>query len=95
MIIRQMALAAAFFTLAGSVAEAQLGMFSKEQREANIKLMQECLKDAKKLISDEEMKDFETNVARIAIALFNQRSSHLVYWKEEKAKQRFDDMGVL
>jgi len=34
MIIRRMALAAAFLTLAGSVAEAQLGMFSKEQREA-------------------------------------------------------------
>jgi hypothetical protein len=29
-----MALAAAFLILAGSVAEAQLGMFSKEQREA-------------------------------------------------------------
>ena len=34
MIIRRMALAAAFLTLAGSVAEAQLGMFSKEQRQA-------------------------------------------------------------
>ena len=34
------------------------------------------------------MKDFQTNVVQIAIALFNQRSSHLVYWKEERAKQQ-------
>ena len=34
MIVRLMALVATFFTLAGTVAEAQLGMFSKEQRKA-------------------------------------------------------------
>lgn len=61
-----------------------------EQREANVKLMHECIRDAKNLAKDSELKDFQTDIINIAIALFDKRASHVVYWKEEEAKKRFD-----
>ena len=36
------------------------------------------------------LKDFDTNLVRIAIALFEKRASHTVFWKEERAKDKFD-----
>jgi hypothetical protein len=59
-------------------------------RKENTRLMKECINDAKQVISEQEMKDFQTNVIRLAIALFEKRASHSVYWKERKAKEKFD-----
>ncbi len=59
-------------------------------RQENIKLMKECLEDAKKIFSESKLKDYQTNVISIAIALFDKRASHAVYWKENKAKDKFD-----
>lgn len=62
----------------------------KTQREANNTLMRECLEDAQKIVFEQEFKDFQSDVVSIARALFDKRASHLVYWKEEEAKKRFD-----
>lgn len=59
-------------------------------RQENIKLMKECLEDAKKIFSDSKLKDYQTNVISIAVALFDKRASHAIYWKENKAKEKFD-----
>jgi hypothetical protein len=59
-------------------------------RQENIKLMKECLEDAKKIFSESKLKDYQTNVISIAVALFDKRASHVVYWKENKAKDKFD-----
>lgn len=61
-----------------------------EQRSANITLMKECVADAKKLFSEENLKDYQTDIVNAAIALFEKRSSHAVYWKEEAVKDKFD-----
>ena len=61
-----------------------------KQRTANLKLMQECITDAKKVAEEQNLKDFQTDIINIAIALFEKRASHSVYWKEEEAKKRFD-----
>lgn len=62
----------------------------KDQQKANNALMRECIEDAKKIIFKLDFKNFQSDVVNIALALFDKRSSHLVYWKEEEAKARFD-----
>jgi len=62
----------------------------RKSREENIKLMKECVSDAKKIFSEQKLKDYQTDVIRVAVALFEKRASHIVYWKESKAKEKFD-----
>ena len=59
-------------------------------REENIKIMKECVDDAKKIIQEKNMKEYQTDVVTMAISLFEKRASHSVYWKESKAKGKFD-----
>ena len=59
-------------------------------REENIKIMKECVDDAKKIIQEKNMKEYQTDVVNMAISLFEKRASHSVYWKESKAKGKFD-----
>ena len=60
-------------------------------RKENIELMKECIGDAKQIISEKNLKDYQTDVIHMAIALFEKRASHLVHYKEEKAKEKFDE----
>ena len=59
-------------------------------RKANQLIMQECLEDAEKLLIAQGSKGYESSVATIATALFDKRASHVAYWKEELAKEKFD-----
>ena len=34
----------------------------------------------------------DENRMRIAVALFEKRASHVIFWKESKAKEKFDDL---
>lgn len=61
-------------------------------RDENISLMKECVEDAKKIFSEKNLKDFQSDVISIAISLFEKRASHSVYWKENKAKEKFDKL---
>ncbi|MBR9699402.1 hypothetical protein GOV09_03025 [Candidatus Woesearchaeota archaeon] len=62
----------------------------EKARKKNIDLMDECLEDAKKVMKGKDLKDFQTDMVNIALALFEKRASHVVYWKENKAKEKFD-----
>ena len=57
----------------------------------NTKLMKECIDDARNVMKEKGLKDYQTVLIRIAIALFEKRASHSVYWKESKAKDKFDE----
>jgi len=59
-------------------------------REENITLMKECIEDAKKLMVEKEMKNYQSDLISLAISLFEKRASHEVYWKESKTKEKFD-----
>ncbi|MBN2421689.1 hypothetical protein JXB41_00560 [Candidatus Woesearchaeota archaeon] len=67
----------------------------KEQEEIarreNINLMKECIDDADKIMQEKNLKPFQTDKINIAIALFEKRASHEVYFKERKAKEKFDE----
>ena len=59
-------------------------------RKENFCLLDQCIKEAKSLAIKNQI-NTEENVTNIAIALFEKRSSHVVFWKENKAKDKFDD----
>ena len=61
-------------------------------RKENLKLMDQCIEDAKKIISGKNLKPYQTDLVRMAIALLEKRASHSVYWKESKAKEKFDGL---
>jgi len=58
-------------------------------RKENYELLDQCLQDAKFLAIKNGINSDE-NRARIAIALFEKRASHEIFWKENKAKEKFD-----
>lgn len=58
----------------------------QEARNVNNNLMKECIEDAKKIAPG-------LDTARIAIALFEKRASHSVYYKERKCKDTFDKLN--
>lgn len=59
-------------------------------RTENIELVKECIEDAKKIFAEKNLKPFQTDMIRLAIALFEKRASHSVYYKERRAKEKFD-----
>ncbi len=68
---------------------------SKEEQKCrieNIRLIKECVEDAKKIFEEKGLKRYQTDLIRTAIALFEKRASHSVYWKESKAKEKFDKL---
>ncbi|MFH1400743.1 MAG: hypothetical protein ABIH41_04435 [Nanoarchaeota archaeon] len=73
--------------------EAEESQMEANTRSINIDMIKECIQDAKDILKDENLKDFQTNVIQLAIALFEKRASHVVYAKEEKAKEKFDAQG--
>ncbi len=62
----------------------------QQARLENIKLIKQCIEDAKQIIEDKNLKRYQTDLINIAIALFDKRASHTIYWKENKAKEKFD-----
>ena len=61
-------------------------------REKNIKLMKECVDDARIIVQEKRLLENQDILARIAVALFEKRSSHEIFHKEAKAKEKFDEL---
>jgi hypothetical protein len=55
----------------------------------NFRVLDQCLGEGKALAIKHGM-NTEEIVTRIAVALFEKRVSHEVFWKENKAKEKFD-----
>ena len=60
-------------------------------KKKNLELMKQCIDEAKKIITEKGFKDYQTDVVNIAIALYDKVSSHHVYHKEKRAKEKFDE----
>jgi hypothetical protein len=63
----------------------------EEVKTENIILMKDCIKDAHLLLREKNLDFSHTDVIKAAIALFEKRASHVVYAKERKAKEKFDE----
>ena len=60
-------------------------------RRENIQKMQECIDDSKSIMESKALKPYQTDMINIAIALFDKRGGHEIYYKENKAKEKFDE----
>lgn len=58
-------------------------------RQENFQLLDQCLDDAKHIAIKNGINTDENQVM-LAIALFEKRASHEIFWKESKAKEKFD-----
>lgn len=61
-------------------------------KKENFQLLDESLQEAKALAIKTGMNE-DKNIVQMAIALFEKRASHVVFWKESKAKEKFDQAG--
>ncbi len=52
-------------------------------------LMNQCLDDAKKILISKGLNN-EDNVVNLAVSLFEKQSSHVVYYKDQKCKDIFN-----
>jgi len=64
----------------------------KKSKEENIKLLKECINDAKSIVIEKGLNESSSDILNVAIALFEKRASHEIYLKENKAKEKFDKM---
>ncbi len=58
-------------------------------RRENFRLLDESILDARTLAIKHGL-NTEENVALLAIALFEKQASHRVFWKESKAREKFE-----
>jgi DNA helicase TIP49 (TBP-interacting protein) len=75
-----------------TLTDAEEKLEEDKAKHENIKLMKECVEDTKALMQEKNLKDYQTDLINVAVALFEKRASHSVYWKESKAKEKFDEM---
>ena len=64
-----------------------------QTKERNKQLMAECILDAKDVAKKSDLRDYQSDIISIAIALFEKRSSHQVYAKERTCKDIFDEQN--
>lgn len=73
-----------------ALTDAQEASVEAQARQEHVMLMKDCLADAYQVLKDKELKDYQTNVVQMAVALFDKRASHVVWHKEEKAREKFE-----
>jgi hypothetical protein len=71
------------------LSEEEEKLAQEECRRENYFILDESLEEAKSLAIKHGMNTDENRVL-IAIALFEKRASHVIFWKENKAKEKFD-----
>ena len=64
----------------------------QKSRQENINLFKQCIEDAKYLLIGKGLNESDSGIIKVAIALFEKRASHEIYWKENRAKEKFDEM---
>lgn len=72
------------------LAESEEKDVESKAREENRALMKEAIDDAKAIMKEKGLKDFQSDMVSLAVALFEKRASHAVYHKERQAKDKFD-----
>ncbi|MBT4538983.1 hypothetical protein HOI26_00740 [Candidatus Woesearchaeota archaeon] len=59
-------------------------------KQENFKVLDHALREARALAIKHSLNESE-NVVRLAVALFEKRASHEIFFKENKAKEKFDE----
>ena len=67
---------------------------SNDCKRHNFTMMLECIDDAKLIVRDKLLMESQMPLTEIAIALFEKRASHEVFFKEKLAKEKFDSLHL-
>ena len=59
-------------------------------RKKNNEVMEECIIDAKEIVKKHRLMESQSNIIQIANSLFEKRASHEIFFKENKAREKFD-----
>lgn len=59
-------------------------------RQENLECIKQCIDDAKEIFREKQLKPYQSDVINAAVALFEKRASHTIFYKESKAKEKFD-----
>ena len=73
-----------------TLTEAEEAEQEAKARLQNIVLMKDCIEDAMQIIKEKKLQRYQSDLVAIATSLFDKRASHEIFWKESKAKERFD-----
>ena len=76
-----------------SITEDEERIEEERARDENLILMNECIRDAKAVMEKNMLKKFQSDMIKVAVALFEKRASHVVYFKEEKCKENLERAG--
>jgi len=66
-------------------------LVEEQCKKTNFQLMDQSIREAKMLAIKNGMNE-DSNIVNMAKALFDKRASHLIFWKESKAKEKFDQI---
>ena len=68
--------------------------FNEEQkaRREYATLMKVCVDDAKRILEEKGMPEYQSDVVNIALTLFRKRASHVTYLKDNKCRDKFVSM---
>ena len=64
----------------------------QKSKDENVKLFRKCIDDAKSILIEKGINESNSDIVNAAVALFEKRASHEIYWKENKAKEKFNEM---
>ena len=64
-------------------------LVEEQCKKTNFQLLDQSIQEAKMLAIKNGMNE-DCNIVNMAKALFDKRASHLIFWKESKAKEKFD-----
>ncbi len=77
----------------------EITLTEEEEKEAEVKArkkhvhaMRQSIEDARLIVQDKRLLESQNQLVEIAKALFDKRASHEVFFKEEKAKEKFDNL---
>ena len=62
----------------------------EKTRVDNKELMIKCIQDAKEIAHSTQLNNYQSDIINMAISLFEKLSSHSVYAKERRCKDKFD-----
>ena len=75
----------------------EIKLSTKEEKEIerkavldNINLMEKCIENARSMAKRLKMDMYQSDIVRCAVALFEKRARHMVYYKDQKAKEKFE-----
>jgi len=76
-----------------SLTEKEENEIELKARSENLHIMEKCIDNARKLFDKKGLKEFQSDMVRVATALFEKRASHEVFHKERLCKEKFDKGG--